>query len=91
MVLVEGISFRNLQCCGRMLSLGKEVVIAAADPDATLRLFKSDDLFRVLNVSKMYNGRRRREPWSRDTPFALLGPSGLRCYVASAIHYRTLE
>ena len=56
-------------------SFSKEDVIAVADA-----VFKSDDLLRVLNVSKMYNGNQVVDDVSlgvpRDTLFALLGPNG---------------
>ena len=53
----------------------QEDVIAAADA-----VSKSDDLLRVLNVSKVYNGSKVVDDVSlgvpRDTLFALLGPNG---------------
>lgn len=56
-------------------SSSKEDVIAAADA-----VSKSDDLLRVLNVSKTYNGNQVVDDVSlgipRDTLFALLGPNG---------------
>jgi ABC-type multidrug transport system fused ATPase/permease subunit len=56
-------------------SSSNEDVIAAADA-----VSKSDDLLRVLNVSKMYNGNQVVDDVSlgvpRDTLFALLGPNG---------------
>lgn len=56
-------------------SSSKEDVVAAADA-----VSKSDDLLRVLNVSKTYNGNRVVDDVSlgvpRDTLFALLGPNG---------------
>ena len=59
---------------GAVLS-SKEDVIAAADA-----VSKSDDLLRVLNVSKTYSGNRVVDDVSlgipRDTLFALLGPNG---------------
>ena len=60
---------------GGVTSSSKEDVIAAADA-----VSKSDDLLRVLNVSKTYNGNRVVDDVSlgipRDTLFALLGPNG---------------
>ena len=57
------------------MSSSKEDVIAAADA-----VSKSDDLLRVLNVSKTYNGNKVVDDVSlgiaRDTLFALLGPNG---------------
>jgi ATP-binding cassette subfamily A (ABC1) protein 3 len=57
------------------MSSSKEDVIAAADA-----VSKSDDLLRVLNVSKTYNGNQVVDDVSlgipRDTLFALLGPNG---------------
>lgn len=56
-------------------SSSKEDVIAAADA-----VSKSDDLLRVLNVSKTYNSNQVVDDVSlgvpRDTLFALLGPNG---------------
>lgn len=56
-------------------SSSKEDVTAAADA-----VFNSNDLLRVLNVSKMYNGNQVVDDVSlgvpRDTLFALLGPNG---------------
>ena len=56
-------------------SCSKEDVIAAADAVST-----SDDLLRVLNVSKMYSGNKVIDDVSlgvpKDTLFALLGPNG---------------
>lgn len=53
----------------------KEDVITTANA-----VSKSDDLLRVLNVSKMYNGKQVVDDVSlgvpRDTLFALLGPNG---------------
>ena len=57
------------------MSSSKEDVIAAADA-----VSKSNDLLRILNVSKTYNGNRVVDDVSlgipRDTLFALLGPNG---------------
>jgi len=53
----------------------KEDVIAAAENVAI-----SDDLLRVLNISKMYNGNQVVDDVSfgvgKNTVFALLGPNG---------------
>jgi ATP-binding cassette subfamily A (ABC1) protein 3 len=60
---------------GTMSSSKEDDVIAAADA-----VSKSDDLLRVLNVSKTYNGNQVVDDVSlgipRDTLFALLGPNG---------------
>ena len=57
------------------VSSSKEDVIAAA-----AAVSKSNDLLRVLNVSKTYNGNQVVDDVSlgipRDTLFALLGPNG---------------
>lgn len=57
------------------MSSSKEDVVAAADA-----VSKSDDLLRVLNVTKTYNGNQVVDDVSlgiaRDTLFALLGPNG---------------
>jgi len=56
-------------------SSSKEDVIAAAENVAI-----SDDLLRVLNISKMYNGNQVVDDVSfgvgKNTVFALLGPNG---------------
>ncbi|KAF8808210.1 P-loop containing nucleoside triphosphate hydrolase protein [Phlegmacium glaucopus] len=66
----KGISSRS-----ESVSCSKEDVVAAANA-----VSNSDDLLRVLNVSKMYNSKRVVDDVSlgvpRDTLFALLGPNG---------------